>query len=103
MNLRISNLSIRENLQIIATHSANLFDEADVATTTDTTLMLVPNGKRIEGTINLIPNNTLVTFITDMAGENVIVSSMSQPSISVPLNRNIAIEWNDQVTQISGY
>ncbi|MFT4930011.1 MAG: hypothetical protein ACI8WB_006146 [Phenylobacterium sp.] len=109
MNLRISNLSTQKKLNIIATDSVNPFNNTAIDTTTDIMLSLVPNSQMIQGTLSLKTTaieseDNQILLTTDKCGENVIVTTVAQLNVVViPLHQNIAIEWDGQITHISGY
>lgn len=108
MNLRISNLSSNKKLTIVATDSATPFHDTAMDTATDTMLPLVPNRHKIEGTIDLSschPESgaSQICLTTDKTGENVIVTTANQLDVVIPLHQNIVIEWNEHITDISGY
>ena len=108
MNLRISNLSFNREMDIVATDSAKLFDGIALSTTTDKTLNLVPRnckmkGPSIEGTLKIKQGGIDMVFSTDHDNQMVIVKQKDQMQINVPLHGNVALEWDEHVTALSGY
>lgn len=104
MNLRISNLSHKRNMQIKATNSARLLDGFDLYTDTDSTVSLIPGEDReINGTLYLAPDDMKVTLATDLPTQTVIVKTGEGFETAVPLEKNIVIECNNQSLGVSCY
>lgn len=108
MNLRISNLSFNREMEIIATESAQLFDGIALSTTTDKMLNLVPKicevkGPSIEGTLKIAQGGIDMVFSTCHESQQVLVKQKDQLQIKVPFNGNLALEWDEFNTSLSGY
>lgn len=104
MNIRISNLSYQRNMRIKATESARFLDGADVFTTTDTTVSLIPReGRLIEGTLRLNEDDFVLSLATDLMMQNVIVKTSNGLQKVIPLDQNIAVTWDSRSVGVSAY
>lgn len=104
MNIRISNLSSSRDIRLKATESLRFLDGTNVFTSSDTTVPLIPRGGRfIEGTLQLQEGDIKLTLMTDCRLQNAIISTSCGRHRLIPLEKNIAIEWDERVVEISAY